>query len=210
MISLPVTKACFGLTSKQYKRLPTMTSIPGKYRLPGGYGSKSRLSSVRLTSVRAAKEKALKVHGSLEALESIHPLNPEAVPPYKLDLWRWYREAVMQPQICDPCLVNDSGIRPVDPYGGMGAIPFPSLLNDRVEHGHWCRGCEFAYLQFGVDELGYDALARLVPRGCDADLYLRRTQYRAWPTTGFFQHEKQYHIVAGQIPQIETSLLTYQ
>ena len=204
MMSLPACKASFGLTSEQCERLPVMWSIPGTYRLPGSYGSKSRLYSIRLTSVRAAKELALKVHGSLEALESIHPLNPEAVPPPQLALWSWYREAVLQPDIRDPCLANDIGIRPTDPYGGMGAISFPSLLNGRVEQGHWCLGCEFAYQQYELDEMSYDWLARLVPSGCDAEQYLRSMQYRAWPMAGLLQHAKQYHIVAGQIPQIGT------
>jgi hypothetical protein len=191
MISLPASKTYFRLTSKQCKRLPAMWSISGKYRLPGSYRSKSSLYLIRLTSVRAAKELALKVRGSLEALESIHPLNSEAILPHKLDLWRWYREAVLQQYIRDPCSVNDIRIRPIDPHGEIGAIPFPSLLNGRVEQGHWCRGCEFSYQQYELDEMGYDTFAPLVPQGCHAEQYLRRMQYRAWPMTGFLQHAKQ-------------------
>ncbi|KAF2271828.1 F-box domain-containing protein [Westerdykella ornata] len=198
MLPLPAARECFGLTKQQLKALPIMWSIPGKYCVPR---SKSRQRSIRLTSVKAAKELALKVHGSIEALEMKHPLDPQAHPAFKTDMLTWYRQAPLCPLSQDPLTINDVGIRPDNVFGGMGAIPFPSLLNGGTEQGLWCRGCEMTYDTYMIEGLDVSTLSRLVPQGCPADLFLLRVQYRAWSKAGFLQHAKHCHSAAAVISQ---------
>ncbi|KAF1952920.1 F-box domain-containing protein [Byssothecium circinans] len=191
MISLPLAQECFGLTKQQLKALPIMWSIPGKYCVPR---SKSRQRSIRLTGVKAAKELALKVHGSLEALAMKYPLNPLDLPPFKIDMLTWYRQAPLCPLSQDPHTINDVGVRPDDGFCGMGAIPFPSLLNGGTEQGLWCQGCELTYEEYAIEGMDLTTLSRLVPQGCHAKHFLLRMQYRAWSKADFLQHAKHYHL----------------
>jgi hypothetical protein len=193
MISLPAAKECFSLTNQHLKSLPFMWSIPGEYSLPDHTSQKR---SIRLACVRAVKELAIKVHGSLEALAERHPLDAEPLPrfpPFKAALYRWYRQAPLQQLSLDPLIMPLSGSRPRDPYGGMGALYFPSLLGGSIENGRWCLECELAYDKYVFDEMEPSVLARIVPEGVDADQYLMRMQYRAWSTAEFIEHAKHTH-----------------
>jgi hypothetical protein len=181
MISLPTVKRCFGLTERQMKVLHFMWSIP-------------RLQSIRLTTVKAAKELVLKKHGSLEAWKRKHQLNPKGFPSYKFDLRNWYRQAPLHQLSYDPYASNEAGIRPHDPYDGMGAVHFPSAVNSRIEQGYWCRECRDACAEYELDELDFDAFSRLVPPNSDPRQYLRRLQDRAWSRADFIQHAKLCHL----------------
>ncbi|KAF2802824.1 uncharacterized protein BDZ99DRAFT_454540 [Mytilinidion resinicola] len=200
MISLPLVGECFGLTKQQLRALPIMRSIPGKYRVAH---SVSHQRSIRLTTVKAAKELALKVHGSLEALATKFPLDARNIATVnKLDTLTWYRQAELRPLSHDPLTIKDVGIRPRDNFCGMGAIPFPSLLKNGTEQGLWCRGCEFTYKTgVAIEEMDPSTLSGLVPQGCDADQFLLRIQYRAWSKADFLQHAKHCHSTAAVISQ---------
>lgn len=197
MVSVPTSKLCFGLKEKQLRKLPVMWSIPGKYRVPR---SRSRLQSIRLTTIKAAKELALKKCGSLEAFEKACPFHPDDFPPFKVDLWMWYRNAPLHAYVPDACVVDDGETRPKDPYAGMGAVHFPSISAGQVEQGLWCRGCQAAFEKYFEDDMDDDTLARLVPRGCDPERYLHRAQYRAFSKSGFVEHAKLFHSDAVGVP----------
>ncbi|KAF2816416.1 uncharacterized protein BDZ99DRAFT_505848 [Mytilinidion resinicola] len=177
MILLLLVRECFGLTKQQVKALPVMWSIPGK-----------------LSSVKAAKELALKVHRLLEELATIYPLDSWNLPTHKMDKFIWYRQAPLDLLSQDPLTIPDANIRPLDEFCGMGSIPFPSLLSGRgstePEQGLWCRGCEFTYKECAIEEMDYITLSRLVP-----------PYYRAWSKADFLQHAKHCHSAAAVISQ---------
>jgi hypothetical protein len=198
MVSLPLAGECFVLTKQQLKALPVMWSIPGKYGVPHRI---SRQRSIRLTSVKAVKELAVQVHGSMEALTANYPLDPRDHTSSKFDKLLWYRQAPLHPLSQDPLTINDVGMRPSDDFGGMGAIPFPSLLNGSIEQALWCRGCEMTYEEYAVEGMDLSTLSCLVPQGCHAEKFLLRMQYRAWSKADFLQHAKSCHSAAEVISQ---------
>lgn len=65
MIPLALAGDGFDLTQQESKALPTMRSIPGTYSIQS---RKTRHQTIRLTSLKAAKELALRVHGSTNAM----------------------------------------------------------------------------------------------------------------------------------------------
>lgn len=197
MTSLPLAQECFGFTEQQLKALPVMSSIPGLYRLP--LKKTSRQRSMKLTSVKAAKTLALKLHGSMEELETKHPLDPSNIPTEeKFNVLRWHRQAPLTPLAQDPLTMNDID-RPEDAYAGMGAIPFPSLHNDGIEQGLWCRGCRYTYWEVEIDDMDLSTLSRLVPDPSRAEQFLLRMQYKAWSKEGFLQHAKQCYSATAVI-----------
>lgn len=133
VISIPEARKCFGLANKHLKHLPVMRSIPGRCRVPR---ERSRQRSIRFTSVKAAKDMALQVHGSLEALQARHPLDIQFHQLQKVALWEWYRQAPSGPLPQDPATIKHGAARPDDPFAGMGATRFPSIVDGRLEHGH--------------------------------------------------------------------------
>jgi hypothetical protein len=190
MTSLPLAKDCFGLTTQQLNRLPIMWSIPGKYHLSR---RTSRLRSIRLTSVQYAKELALKVHGSMNKLVENHPLNHYAARPFKLNILNHYREAPLHPLPHDPMAASGDRNAYMDHFGGMGVIPFPSVLRGGIEDGLWCRGCQLTFESFVIEGMDDKTLSRIVPQGYDKYHYLFLMQYRAWSKEEFLQHGRQCH-----------------
>jgi hypothetical protein len=144
---------------------------------------------------------ALRVHGSLEALATKYPLDPLDLTAPKADLLTWYRQAPLRSLSQDPLRINDVESRPRDKFCGIGAIPYPTLLNSGSEQGLWCRGCELTYEDSAIEDMDLSTLSRLVPEGCDADQFLRRMQYRAWSKADFLQHAKHCHSAAAVIFQ---------
>ena len=194
MISLPLAKECFGFTKQQLNQLPVMWSIPRKY---GIMRSISRQKPMRLTTVAAAKELALEVHGLIEAIATKFPL--DRVPTsQKVDMLNWLRQAPLPPMSQDPLTINEPEERILDDFCGMGAIPFPSSrLNQEVEWGHWCRGCEFTYEDYELEGMDSATLARLVPEG----RVLGRMQNRGWSRADFLNHAKFCHSATTVISQ---------
>lgn len=141
------------------------------------------------------------MHGSFEALVTNYPLDPWDLPTFKVDQLTWYRQAPLHPLSQDPLTINDVAIRPNDDFCGMGAIPFPSLLNSGIEQGLWCRGCELTYEEYAIEGMDLSTLSRLVPQGCHADQFLLRMKYRAWSKADFLQHAKHCHSAAAVISQ---------
>jgi hypothetical protein len=200
MISIPLAQECFGFTKKQLPRLPVMWSLPGKYCVTR---SISRQKPMRLTSVRAAKKRALRLHGSLQALDTKFPLEPLNMQSAKFRGLTWCRQAPVLPLAQDPATIDDDSApeRPIDNFAGMGAVPFPSLRGGGTERGLWCRGCQFTYEKHAMGELDYSTLSRLVPEGARADEYFWRIKDRPWSKADFLQHSKHCHSAATVISQ---------
>jgi hypothetical protein len=174
-----------------------MWSIPGTYSI---HRTSSRRQSTRLTSVKAAKELALKKHGSIEALEKAVPFNSLDIPFWKIDLWTWFRNAPLHMHVEDVCAVEGAISIPTDIYEGMGTVHFPSIIDGKVEQGLWCQGCKDAFEKYLDDDLDFDTLAGLVPQGCDPERYLTRIQPRAYSKSGLIQHAKLCHSDVVDVP----------
>lgn len=209
LTSLSLAKRAFGLTDEQLKELPTMRRVPAKIYWVNGISSGSIADYdveepwLLLTSVRAAKEKAITVYGSIEALESEQPLVYGGLDDYR-DYYVAirHRKAPLAPLSQDPLMTV---FFRKDPFAGMGAVPFPSLVNGGVDHGTRCLGCKtqcFTYRRIlrsssrnltveewrGTFGLNAHEWASLVPEGCDIAKYLYRMQFRVWSKAGLVQH----------------------
>ncbi|KAF2430640.1 F-box domain-containing protein [Tothia fuscella] len=185
LISLAFARNCFNLTRQQIKDLPTLRSIPGKYYVRRNI---SRLRPIKLTSVKATKELAIKVHGGVDvmsisqATESLTATNRR--PPNAI----WYHNAPLKPYSQDILTVKGIGDAPTDEFGGMGSIAFPSMSGSVIENGLWCRGCERTFELFRGQQIDRDVVSRLVPPGCDAFQFLNSLQYRARSEADFLEH----------------------
>ncbi|KAF1990025.1 hypothetical protein K402DRAFT_390348 [Aulographum hederae CBS 113979] len=210
VISVPVAGDCFGLKKSQLKSLPIMWSIPGAYDL---FKSKSRQLSMRLVSLKAAKDLAVKVHGSLDALESKFPLDPETRN-VKIAMFETYRKAYSPPIASDPLTCpywTASGLRNLAPpsaiFGGMGVMPFPCLYKGRIEHGQCCSGCW--YLSRTTIQQNNHLWDLLIPAGClnsapgycTAEEYLIKLSCRAWSHVGLVEHGRECPFAATFMSQ---------
>ncbi|KAI1153615.1 F-box domain-containing protein [Nemania diffusa] len=73
----------------------------------------------------------------------------------------------------DSLIIPDQGNAAVDRYFGMASILFPLLTtSDIVEHGLWCKGCEWTYKQYKDRRLSTYVIANMVPTDCDPDRVL--------------------------------------
>ncbi|KAI0404148.1 F-box domain-containing protein [Xylaria palmicola] len=164
VVSLTAAAQAFALSPKMVRQLPVMFSIPGTY----GVARKSTQKSYGLVSVSAAKELAMPIYGSVgTATEAIMRRKPNRQTAYTAR----YMQAVFSSSTgLDSLMMPDQGNAGVDRYFGMASIPFPSLTSpDVVEHGLWCRGCEWTYRQYKDRRLSADAIANMVPTNCDPD-----------------------------------------
>ena len=201
MIPLTIARECFHLRPRDLKKLPTLWSIPGTYSVEH---SVSRKRAIRLTSVRAAKDLALRIHGSTAALalylaKNAHGLgaadansNLDKTSNKRLYYLRWLRAAPMEPL---PAGYENPGLTvgnvPNDRFCGMGCVAFPSLSKREVENGIWCRGCELTNNPFSPQSRFNNRLASdSAPQGRKAHQYLRDLQYRARSQTDFLEHAK--------------------
>ncbi|KAI1200371.1 hypothetical protein F5X97DRAFT_100916 [Nemania serpens] len=62
----------------------------------------------------------------------------------------------------------------------MATISFPSLTAaDVVEHGLWCKGCEWTYNQYTNHQLSAQVVVNMVPIDCHPDRVLSSMTSRA-------------------------------
>lgn len=187
MIPLAVAGDCFDLTQKDLKALPTMRSIPGKYFVQHRI---SRQRSIRLTSVKAAKELALKVHGSIEAMASNLAAKRMHITRTSYHKTRWLQGAPLQPLSQDPWTLEIISNTPTDDFCGMGSVPFPSMSGSSIENGLWCRGCERTFELYRSQKLDRSVVSRLVPLNCEPFQFFRGMQYCARSEAEFLEHAK--------------------
>ena len=152
-----VAKACFCLTPAQAKKIPRMRSIPGRY---GPVGTDIYRAAYNLVSVKDAKQLAIKIHGSEEAVVELWL--PQIQHPQSLSgrLLQLYRELVQAPlgHSDSHARVTIRRGRIEDAYYGMASTRFPSVTGARAEHGRLCRGCQFMLGQMHRNELPEDVI----------------------------------------------------
>ncbi|KAI0971217.1 F-box domain-containing protein [Xylaria arbuscula] len=167
VVSLTTAAKTFALSPKMVQQLPVMFSIPGTY----GVACKSTQKSYKLVSVSAAKELVMSIHGSSgNALQAISHKKSIRQTLYEAR----YLQAIFLDSAClDSLMILDQGNDGVDRYFGMASIPFPSLTTpDVVEHGLWCKGCEWTYKQYQDSRLPACIIASMVPTNCHPDRVL--------------------------------------
>lgn len=166
--------------------VPLMRSIPGRY------GIRQLLADrpVALVAVAQALELAASRHGGSEAelrgdllRRGVAGAGAHSVRLLRRLLWDdGYLEGAV--------LVPDQGSSLVGRYFGMAAVPLPSLsgagTEGRVEHGRWCRGCDWVYDR--RRRLPAGVVARVVRDDPDPDRALLRLARTAYSTAGFLEH----------------------
>lgn len=106
MVTPTFARDCFDLTRQEAKALPVMRSIPGRYFVRRRI---SRLRSVTLTSVKAAKELALKFPRSTQDMAR-NIASPRMRPPDpRKSKFSWFQAAPLQPLSKDPLTLKDDG-----------------------------------------------------------------------------------------------------
>ncbi|KAF5702650.1 f-box domain-containing protein [Fusarium mundagurra] len=190
-------KRYFGLSERHIQQLPTISVIPGNYGI-------SRSPSPRycsLVSVRAAKERGLMVHGSVDQLSQAMMAKCKSGG-LRVD-GRFLQSDPVTSRNQDPLLLPSQGNIPTDKFFGMASIPFPSLsASGRLENGLWCRGCELTLHQYDNLRLPWRVLAALVPGNRDALRVLLGLERRARSTESFLEHIKHCYGIQQLVPQL--------
>lgn len=192
VIPTTLAKKCFDLTPSQLKLLPITRSIPGVYFV--GHRI-SRQRQLKLTSVKAAKELGIKIHGSTENMaETLAARRSRGITEKEYHTFLWLQRAPLQPLCQDLSRLPTEGNVPNDDCCGMASIPFPSLLpNNTLENGLWCRGCDRTFERYRFRQLVPNVVSELVPPGCDAFRIFLGMQHRARSNAGFLEHITHCH-----------------
>jgi hypothetical protein len=192
VIPTTLARKCFDLTLSQLKRLPIMRSIPGVYFVEHRI---SRQRQLKLTSVKAAKELGIMIHGSTENMaETLAARRSRGMTEKEYHTFRWLQDAPLQPPCQDLSRLPTEGNVPNDDCCGMASVPFPSLLqNNNLENGLWCRGCDRTFERYRFRQLATNVVSDLVPPSCDAFRIFLAMQRRARSNTGFLEHIKHCH-----------------
>lgn len=192
LIPTTLARKCFDLTLSQLKRLPIMRSVPGSYFV--GH-TISRQRQLKLTSVKAAKELGIMIHGSTENMaETLTARRSGGMTEKEYHTFRWLQDAPLHPPGQDLSRLPTEGNVPGDDCCGMASIPFPSLLqNNTLENGLWCRGCDETFERYRFKQLAPTVVSDLVPPGCDAFRIFLGMQRRARSHAGFLDHITHCH-----------------
>ncbi|KAI1125668.1 F-box domain-containing protein [Nemania abortiva] len=163
------------LTEESIRQLPALRVIPGEYSidfddLPEG---------TRLVSLKAARELAVRMHGSADNL--------------RLELRRRhedehdFRTALQHENTQEYC----PGISLQGRLFGMDFVKFPSVsAQGKIEHGLWCYGCVITYLRWWMKRLyNEDAHALVLKhRYRQADHSLISLAWQAHTVASFTEH----------------------
>jgi drug/metabolite transporter superfamily protein YnfA len=191
VITTALANSGFGLKPRQYKRLPILHSIPGVYSVRYRI---SRQRSIRLVSVRAAKELAISIYGSPEKL-----LDAVVARRTYLEFGNIYahlHNASLDPRGQDPSTLPNYPDMPKekDKSCGMASIRFPSLsTNNVLENGLWCRGCEQAFGGSEFTQLPPNVASNLTPVGHKPPWVFQEMKDRARSRAEFLDHITHCH-----------------
>ncbi|KAH7157895.1 hypothetical protein B0J13DRAFT_183895 [Dactylonectria estremocensis] len=186
----------FGLSTRQLMQLPALDVIPGKYGIWG-----DTASQCSLVSVKAAKELAVKVHGSEDNL--VRVMEKKCENTRLVSTGRYYMgEAALRGKDLRP--IPNPGHIPIDNFFGMASIPFASISSssNMFEYGLWCRGCEVTNLRYDHGRLPNPVLRSLVPRGRDPSHALLSLERRARSRNAFLLHLRHCYGAHLMVPSL--------
>lgn len=189
VVEIRLAKKAFDLTAAQAKQLLTIRSIPGVY----GIGRHSRRRQMKLTTVRAAKELGLAIHGSSEILADSLAAKRKQLKIKEYHILRHMQAALLDPPLLDLSWALSEWNMASDHYCGMASILFPSLTPGKgIEGGLWCLGCEQDFVDYRVNKLPPEVIARS-PHSSDPFFGFMAMERRAWSTAGFLEHITHCH-----------------
>ncbi len=138
VISMRTARNCFGISPKDLRRIPHLSTIPGTYDVGLEL---TRRRSVKLVSWKQARQLGIAVHGSEEAMNTfVTRQNVGKLTVTEAYNVLWLTRPMLERQSYRTCMLENT---PNDRFPGMGATNFPFLRPDKVlEDGLWCCGCE--------------------------------------------------------------------
>ncbi|KAK4502975.1 hypothetical protein PRZ48_006402 [Zasmidium cellare] len=200
---------CFELSAASLKKLPTMHNLRGRYSVPFERDLEQRF---RLVSARAVKKLALDEGKSMKVLaENMGKRRHEGFD--RLTKWRhidtlkWLQAAPIESREVNTQTTSPATRVPVDDFGGLASIPFPSLKSTTcAESGLWCLGCEETYRDWDPDESGDNDAARLVAMGSNVYGDVHYTTQVARSEKGFLEHVAHCAGAKEIVPDLEEKL----
>ncbi|KAH7176340.1 hypothetical protein EDB81DRAFT_772437 [Dactylonectria macrodidyma] len=185
----------FGLSTGQLKELPTLKPISGTYGIWN-----DEVPDCSLVSVKAAKELAIKVHGSEDNLVQV--MEESCKNAALVSTGRFFMgEEALRGKDLRP--IPNPGHIPIDTFSGVASMPFPHLTRDQeFEDGLWCRGCEATNLKNDKGSVPHSVLNALVPRGRVASHALLGLERRARSRKAFLRHLRQCYGARQIIPSL--------
>lgn len=187
--TVAIAKECFRLSDRQIKGpggIPVMFSIPGDYST----GCPIRRNrTYRLVCVKQAKQLAIKIHGSTEAVQAFRSPEPRPTRIWKTrkeKIMEGFHDAPLEPPGCErfaKSVVEDD-------YGGMAAIRFPVLDRYKTEtdFGVLCLGCKRTHKEHIDGVLPVRVLASLGLQDRNPNQHLHAMMQRLWSKSGFLHH----------------------
>lgn len=185
MTRISYVKKAFGLSERHLRRIPQLFTIPNTYSI--GFDGCSEFHNgrtLRLVNTRQAKQLAIDVHGTEEALSDLlpGPLSPLAT---------W-------PQVKDHAMATALHATPLglpwrpggprrqggwlDDCPGAAVVRFPHLgAGETIDVGRTCRGCRFEF-DNGRPDQWQERQWRAYHREKLA------TKVRLWSEAGFLEH----------------------
>lgn len=173
-----VAAKCFRIPLRQVDQLPGILRLPRYAR--GGYAIQEPENFV---SVAYAKRLALAIHGSEEKIRDI-PISTY-LSDTKRELYAHYRAAQLQPYNTDPLLISTTFNSIEDPYEGNAHTELPSIASGIVDHGFFCKGCQWIRENYYPT---FDELTSLVPMNLEPKEPLFDLIFRARSREGFLHH----------------------
>ncbi|CAK7235764.1 hypothetical protein SBRCBS47491_009406 [Sporothrix bragantina] len=121
MITLANARECFRLTARQLETgVPILNTIPGSYSVKW---HKHHPNVHRLVNVRQVKAYAIKVHGSIEAVDALLPsTKPGNWSARKYNMFKSFHEASLEPPGRDLTLLPEQIDAVNDDFGGVASI----------------------------------------------------------------------------------------
>lgn len=135
-------KVVFGLKDRHLREVPIMKNIPNHY---GIRYRTSKARVFRLVNVKQAKQRAIQVHGSSEALEKFAPNGPIRNSTKRGLMLRALNMAPLEPPGGDMSKTYRQIDQQDDEFGGVASIRFPFVSSAGADKGRLCRGCEITF-----------------------------------------------------------------
>ncbi|KAK2757880.1 hypothetical protein FQN54_004286 [Arachnomyces sp. PD_36] len=207
-------KRYFALAPWRIQRLPTASIAPWFYTIRTSDDPlpvKSKFSvQKKYVSVRAVKELAIQVHGSVENIEKAVACQKNLN--FEILKDRFFRQIVMGSFGKLRSVILNQKHVPANYYPSIGSIPFPFFRNEggnkTVENALWCRGCEKLFSHFQAQGLPEKLQAKLVPDGYGPYSVLSRIRFCARAREEFLEHAKSCggvrEIVDKGLPRVDT------
>lgn len=137
--SYTMAKACFHLTDNQLKSIPIIRITPWSMWQRSLMKAK-RTYKWRSVGLRQVKQLAIEIHGSAEAVRALSLESSSFNRRQRSQSMRWWRE--IPPNPTDGALFLQNGVRwPSEDYSQKPLVRFPTLTNNGLDYGNYCRGC---------------------------------------------------------------------